>query len=90
MALKTVDQKGRLTLGQHYAGKLVEVEEQDNAVVVTPKKAIPEHEAWLWENDAAIAKVRKGLDQVRRGQVSNGPDLDAAFALADDTPDDDE
>jgi len=90
MALKTIDQKGRLTLGQHYAGKLVDVEESDDGVVVRPQKAIPEREAWLWENDAAIAKVRKGLDQARRGQVSSGPDLETAFALADETPDDNE
>jgi hypothetical protein len=89
MALKTIDQKGRLNLGQHYAGKLVDVVEDEHGVAhVTPQRAIPEREAWLWQNDAALDMVRRGLDEARRGRTSSGPDLESAFAFADETPED--
>ena len=55
--LKTIDSKGRLTLGQAFAGKLVEVEDKDDAIVLHFRRVIPEREAWLWENAAAKAVV---------------------------------
>ncbi len=90
MALKTIDEKGRLTLGRAYAGKLVTVEEYDDGrVQVQVCKAVPEREAWLWENPTAITSVQRGLMQAETGQVDDGPDLEAAFAEASEIPDDD-
>ena len=82
-ALKTIDEKGRLTLGRAYAGKLVEVKSEEDAIVLRFRRVVPEREAWLWENGAAKASVDRGLEQARRGELSDGPDLGAAFAFAD-------
>jgi PHD/YefM family antitoxin component YafN of YafNO toxin-antitoxin module len=60
------------------------VEQQgEDAVVVRLARVIPEREAWLYENPKALAAVRRGLDQARRGKVAkNPPDLKAAAKLA--------
>jgi hypothetical protein len=87
MATKTIDDKGRLTLGRAYAGKLVEVDEQEGTVVLTICRAVPEHEAWLWENKIALGMVRRGLQEARTGEFGDGPDLAEAFDFADSLPD---
>ena len=81
---KTTDAKGRVTLGGHFANRAVIVEPQgDDAVVVRLARVIPEREAWLYENPKALAAVRRGLDQARKGKVAkNPPDLKAAAKLA--------
>lgn len=81
--LKTIDSKGRLTLGQAFAGKLVEVEDEDDAIVLHFRRVIPEREAWLWENATAKGSVERGLQQARNSELSDGPDLSSAFAFAD-------
>lgn len=79
--LKTIDDKGRLMLGREYAGRPVKVEDRDGEVVLTFFQAVPEREAWLWENDRAIGMVERGLDQAARGELTKGLDLAAAFDL---------
>lgn len=81
--LKTIDEKGRLTVGRAFAGKLVEVENGDDAIVLRFRRVVPERDAWLWENAAAKASVDRGLQQARDGALNDGPDLGAAFAFAD-------
>jgi hypothetical protein len=90
MTLKTIDEKGRLTLGKEYAGKHVVIEKDDAALRVTFKRVVPEREGWLWDNPDAIGRVGEGLEQALRGNLSDGPDLNEAFALADSIPDDEE
>ena len=85
-ALKTIDAKGRLTLGRAFAGRTVEVEKQDDALVVRFRRVVPDREAWLWENEAAKAAVDRGLQQARNGDLRDGPDLAAAFGFADSLP----
>jgi hypothetical protein len=85
-ALKTVDEKGRLTLGREFAGRTVEIEKASDAVVVKFKRVVPEREAWLWENETAAGMVERGLQQARAGELSDGPDLAAAFKFADSIP----
>jgi hypothetical protein len=81
---KTTDSKGRVLLGGHFANRAVLVEQlSDTEVLVKMARVIPEREAWLYENPAALAAVRKGLAQARAGQVGSGPDLDADQALID-------
>jgi hypothetical protein len=47
------------------------------------ERVIPEREVWLYENARALASVRRGLDQARKGEVAkNPPDLKAAAKLA--------
>jgi hypothetical protein len=85
-ALKTIDEKGRLTLGREFAGRTVQLEKHDGGIVIKFYRVVPEREAWLWENETAKAMVDRGLKQARDGELSNGPDLAAAFAFADSLP----
>jgi hypothetical protein len=87
-ALKTIDDKGRLTLGREFAGRTVEVEKEGDALVVKFRRVVPDWEAWLWENETAKAMVDRGLRQARDGELSDGPDLAAAFDFADSLPED--
>ena len=82
-ALKTIDGKGRLTLGREFAGRTVQVERDDDRVVIKFYRVVPDREAWLWENETAKGMVDRGIEQARRGEVNDGPDLAAAFAFAD-------
>ncbi|MDQ3259249.1 MAG: hypothetical protein M3Q00_00450 [Pseudomonadota bacterium] len=86
---KSTDSKGRVTLGAHFANRAVIVEHRgDDEVVVRLARVIPEGEAWLYENPKALASVRRGLDQARKGNVTkNPPDLKAAAKLAEQLED---
>ena len=85
---KTVDSRGRLTLGPQYAGREVIVRERDDkSLVVEMARTIPEREAWLYDNPEALTSVRRGLDQVAHEDYSPGPDLDASGALAEQCAD---
>ena len=84
-ALKTIDEKGRLTLGRAFAGRTVEVEREGDALTVKFRRVVPDREAWLWENETAKASVDRGLQQARNRELSDGPDL-AAFRFADSLP----
>ena len=81
---KSTDSKGRVTLGERFANRAVIVEHQgDDAVIVRLARVIPERVAWLYENPEALASVRRGLDQARKGGVTKiPPDLQAAAKLA--------
>ena len=81
---KSTDSKGRVTLGGHFANRAVIVEQRsDDEVIVRLARVIPEREAWLYENPTALASVRRGLDQARKGNVAkNAPNLKAAAKLA--------
>ena len=81
---KSTDSKGRVTLGGHFANRAVIVEHRsDHEVIVRLARVIPEREAWLYENPKALASVRRGLDQARKGNVKkSAPDLKVAAKLA--------
>jgi hypothetical protein len=81
---KSTDSKGRVTLGGHFANRAVIVEHRsDDEVIVRLARVIPEREAWLYENPQALASVRRGLDQARKGKVAKKvPDLRTAAKLA--------
>ena len=84
--VKTIDGKGRLTLGREFAGRTVQVEEDGGNLVVKPCRVVPDREAWLWENATAKAMVDRGLQQARTGELDDGPDLAAALSFADTLP----
>lgn len=89
MTTKTADSKGRVVLGNRFANRTVIIEEIDETEVrVTLARVIPEREAWLYENDKALASVRRGLEQARTGKTVKGPNLKAAAKLANSMPDD--
>jgi len=81
---KSTDSKGRVSLGGHFANRAVIVEHRsEGEVIVRLARVIPEREAWLYENLKALASVRRGLDQARKGNIAkNPPDLKAAAKLA--------
>ena len=88
MVTRTVDQKGRLTLGEKFANRTVIIREIDETeVVVTLARVIPEREIWLHENAAAKASVLRGLEQAKAGEFVAGPDLTAGKKLADEIED---
>jgi hypothetical protein len=87
LPLKKIDGKGRLTLGQEFAGRTVQVERDSDGIVLRFYRMVPDREAWLWENGTAKDMVDRGLEQAERGELNDGPNLAAAFALADGLPD---
>lgn len=90
MVTKTLDQKGRLTLGSSYAKKTFAVDDSDpTCIKLTPVVHIPEKEAWLYKNETALNQVRRGLEQARRGEFSESvPDIKADLDWLDDVDDD--
>jgi hypothetical protein len=89
MTTKTLDSKGRLALGNQYAGTMVIVDDSNpDCIMIKPAVAIPTSEAWLYENDEALALVRMGLKQASEGDFSDSaPDLDADEQWASDIDD---
>jgi hypothetical protein len=80
---KTADAKGRVGLGPKVANRLVSVTQVSEAeYVVKLVRAVPEDEAWLYENPKALAAVRAGLGQAREGRLAPGPNLAADEKLA--------
>jgi len=73
---KTADTKGRVTLGPQVANRLVSVTKMsDSEYVVKLVRAIPEDEAWLYENPKALTAVRNGLGHARDRRLKKGPNL---------------
>lgn len=87
---KNVDSKGRLTLGEAFANHTVLVESHGpGELLVRLARVIPAREAWLYENKAALASVRRGLEQAAEGhQFAKGPNLKAAATLVAQLQDD--
>lgn len=81
---KTADTKGRVTLGPQVANRLVSVTKMsESEYVVKLVRAIPEDEAWLYENPKALASVRNGLRQARDRRLKKGPNLSADKKLTE-------
>lgn len=87
-SVKTLDSKGRVSLGTGAAGRTVQIETTDDGFVVRFCRVIPEREAWLYENEAALSRVNEGLAQAASGDIHTDVDLASFFALADSIPDD--
>jgi hypothetical protein len=80
---KQVDSKGRLTLGEAFANETVLVESHgEGEVIVRRARVIPAREAWLYDNKAALASVRRGLQQATEHHFVAGPDPAVAAELA--------
>ncbi len=86
MTTRTVDNKGRVSIGKELAGHLVIVKELVGGVLqIIPAEAVPAREAWLYRNPEAIVAVMEGLEQAKAGKFAEPPDLDADASLADTT-----
>ncbi|MCY2960572.1 MAG: hypothetical protein NTY35_10445 [Planctomycetota bacterium] len=79
---RNADSKGRITLGEAYANRTLIIEDRGDEIVVRLARVIPEREAWLYENPAALESVRRGLAQARGGKLVDGPDLKKSAKLA--------
>jgi hypothetical protein len=91
LSFKTVDDRGRLTLGRGAAGRTVVVEANADGFSVRYVRVVPEREAWLWDNEMALASVRTGIESAHRGDFTEEPeDFEAALAFAAELPDEDE
>ena len=81
---KNTDSKGRITLGDAFANRTMLVERHGEEIILRLARVIPERESWLYENETALASVRRGLKQAKAGKfVKKGPDLRGVAALAD-------
>ena len=71
------DSKGRVALGTYAKGvsSYRIHQENDGRLVLEPYREIPAREAWLYENKAALAKVRKGLKEAGASKVSRRGDF---------------
>jgi hypothetical protein len=88
MTTRTVDPRGRLSLGKAFANRLVIIKELENGMLqVIPAEAVPVPEAWLYENREAFLAVTQGLQEARAGQFAEPPDRDADAAWTDDGDD---
>ena len=84
MTTKTADSKGRVALGKDFANSPVIVERiSPTEVRVVKARVIPEDEAWLWDNEKALAGVKRGLEQAKNREFAeSAPDLDCDELLA--------
>jgi len=88
VAVRKVDAKGRVTLGQEYANQqLIVVKRAEGGLELIPATTVPAPEAWLYENPDAIRAVIEGLKQAAAGELEAGPDLGKDAALAEQLED---
>jgi hypothetical protein len=73
--VRMTDCKGRLKLGAAFAHRTVIVEQCADEIIVRLARVIPEREAWLYANPVALAAVRRGLQQARKRQFTEGPGI---------------
>lgn len=69
------DAKGRILLGVKFTEGVSSytLYKQDGRLILEPNIEMPAKEKWLWDNEAALQKVKKGLeDSVRRRVKSRG------------------
>ena len=70
--LVTLDSRKRVPLGKLLKGMLTNLfsaEVIDGKIVLEPMKAIPEREAWLYQNPKALASVKRGLKDAAEGKI---------------------
>ena len=69
----TVDSRKRISLTKLLPeGKISSVRayKEDDKIILEPMVEIPVREVWLYENKAALEKVKKGLSQ--EGKIKRG------------------
>lgn len=69
----TVDSKKRISLTKLLPGgkiSSVRAYKENDRIILEPMVEIPAREVWLYENRAALEKVKKGLSQ--KGTIKRG------------------
>ncbi len=86
MTTKTVDTKGRVTLGAQFAGQTVVIDDSNpTCILIRPVVLIPAAEAWLYKNETALGLVRAGLDDARHGNFAeSAPHVEMDLEWLDD------
>ena len=89
MTTKTLDAKGRVTLGSQFAGQTVVIDDSNpSCILIKPVVMIPAEEAWLYKNQTALDRVRHGLDEARRGNFTDSsPDVEGDLDWLSDVED---
>lgn len=65
-------------LGLDFKNTMVMVEERKDQVVLKIAKPVAAHEEWLKANPKAMARVKRGLAEAKKGRFSKTPpDIDA-------------
>jgi len=83
--IRKPDSQGRIVIGKDLANETFEIERQSNGDIILRSVAIiPKQEKWLFENQVALASVKRGLQQAADGQTH---DL-GSFAKYAEEPDD--
>jgi hypothetical protein len=67
------DAKGRITLGRIAEGvsSYIVTKDSHNRIILEPQIEIPAREKWLFENAAALKKVKQGLIDSAKGKIKN-------------------
>jgi len=82
---KTIDARGRLSLGKSFANRLVIIKELEGGILqIIPAEAVPSSEAWLYNNAEAFLAVKQGLQEAQASQFVEPPDLDGDADWLDD------
>lgn len=79
---KQADERGRISLGMEFAHCTFLVESDGDAMILRPARVIPEREAWLYQNEVALSRVRRGLGQAQRREFAKPPSLRDARRVA--------
>ena len=89
MTTKTLDSKGRVTLGSQFAGQTVIIDVSNpTCIMIRPVVMIPADEAWLYKNQTALNLVREGLNDARHGNFAEAdPDVDGDLRWLNDVED---
>ncbi len=67
-----LDTKHRLTLGKIVGNHVTSVRVYRNGhgqLMLDPMVSVPAHEAWLFQNKRALARVQQGLDDAKHGRL---------------------
>ncbi len=60
--IKIVAKNGQITLGKKFAGKQIQIfEEDDNTIIIKTVIAIPKNELWLYAGDN-MARLNKSIE----------------------------
>ena len=81
------DAKGRIALGELAEGvsSFRVAKREDGVLELHPFTEIPAREAWLFKNQAALASVRRGLEQAGRGELVELGSFAGHAPVSDDT-----